>query len=158
MTDNAESRQFVAGGSQEDLTAGGSETTVPQTEPTIDADDFVKLWADAKVSFLARDFPEYGSPAWRELHPDSPQRLAAALDAAEKWRKYGDDVTEWIREAIKPRSEPLHTRVEQARKAQAYQSPEPHQLQATPGWPAVRIPGGNGRYLAYIHDQRQEAA
>lgn len=79
------------------LTPGGDQ-------PEFDPGDIAGLWADAKSLFFADDFPEYASAEWRALHPDDPRRLAAALDAAEKWRKYGDEnVIDWLREATAPR-------------------------------------------------------
>lgn len=159
MTGKANGPQMLrTPGDRKDLAAGErSATTVPQTEPTIDPDDAVRLWADAKALFFARIFPKYGSPAWRDLEPDDPKRLAAALYAAEMWRKFGDEeaLLEWFREASRPRP-PIGEAVESARRAAAYRMPEPRQLRATPGWPPIRIPGGNGRYLT--HKQHQEAA
>lgn len=84
-------------------------TGVPNGTPAaelaeqVDPGDIVGLWADAKSLYFARDFPEYGSQAWIDLHPDDPRRLAAALDAAECWRKYGDGVVDWLRDATAPR-------------------------------------------------------
>ncbi|MCW2899178.1 MAG: hypothetical protein JWO67_1443 [Streptosporangiaceae bacterium] len=121
------------------------------------ADAFTALWAEAKILFLAKDFPEYGSAAWRDLTPDSPRRLAAALEAAELWRRYvaEEDPLRWIAEATKPRP-PLHTLPDRP-TIEAARKPKPaHQLAATPGWPAIAVPGGGGRYLAY--EQKKEAA
>ncbi|WP_406306275.1 hypothetical protein OHA61_34180 [Streptomyces sp. NBC_00885] len=126
------------------------ETPVPQTDdqPTIEPGDFVKLWAEARSLFFARSFPEYGSRAWIDLHPDDPKRLAAALDAAEMWRKYGDGVVEWLQEATAPKP-PLWTGRTAAELAEARKPKPPHQLRATPGWPPIRVPGKPGRYLTY---------
>lgn len=118
-----------------------------------DPGDIAGLWADAKSLFFARDFPPYASKAWRELHPDDPKRLAAALEAAEMWRKYGDDVTGWLRDATAPKP-PLWQGRTRAELEQARQPKPPHQLQATPGWPDIAIPGKPGRYLTH----RQELA
>ncbi|MFF7577531.1 hypothetical protein ACFZBE_21515 [Streptomyces sp. NPDC008061] len=120
----------------------------------IQADDCVALWAEAKSLFYAKDFPAYASEEWRELHPDDPRRLAGALDAAEMWRKYGDDVTQWLRDAFAPRP-PLSSGRSQAELDQAAKPKPAHQLQATPGWPPIAVPGRPGRYLRC---QMQEAA
>ncbi|MBL1098917.1 hypothetical protein [Streptomyces coffeae] len=96
------------------------QSASPDPEPTVDPFDFVKLWADAKALFFTGDFPEYGSQAWRGLGPDDPARLAAALDAAEKWRKYGDDATYWLEEASRPRP-PVWQRPTYAEREQAWQ-------------------------------------
>ncbi|MFE0273792.1 hypothetical protein ACFWZY_16975 [Streptomyces sp. NPDC058992] len=160
MSENASGPQVQQSpGDRKDLAAGGgSATTVAQTEPTIDPDDAVRLWADAKALFFARIFPKYGSPAWRDLEPDDPKRLAAALYAAEMWRKYGDEdaLIAWFREASRPRP-PMGEAIESARRAAAYRMPPPRQLRATPGWPPIRIPGGNGRYLTYTPERRAAA-
>lgn len=157
MTQNAETPHVQGAGFQEDHTAGGSEKTVPQQATDIDPGDIVQLWADAKGLYLAGVYPQYASSAWRDLEPDDPKRLAAALDAAEKWRKYGDEesLLQWFRDALAPRP-PLWTGRTAAELAEARKPKPPHQLQATPGWPPIAIPGKPGRYLTY--KQHQEAA
>ncbi|MFE3659101.1 hypothetical protein [Streptomyces sp. NPDC059165] len=156
MTTNAKRGLLESGPSLEVSAAGGSTaTTVADAAPTIDPDDAVRLWADAKALFFARIFPKYGSPAWRALEPDDPKRLAAALYAAECWRKYGDEdaLMEWFREASRPRP-PIGEAAESARRAAAYQPPPPRQLRATPGWPPIAVPGQPGRYLTYTPERR----
>lgn len=152
MTTNAETARVVAGPFQEDSAAGGaSDATVAQ----IDADDIAQLWADAKSLYLADDFPKYASPAWRALHPDDPRRLAAALGAAELWRKYGDEeaLLQWFRDvsqraAYNLASSKTHAELIEARK------PRPAWvLRATPGWPPIAVPGKPGRYLTYAPER-----
>ncbi|MFF3617729.1 hypothetical protein [Streptomyces sp. NPDC002467] len=130
---------------------------MPQDGLHITPDEFVALWTEARTAFYADEFPPYGSKAWRALRPDDPRRLAGALDAAEKWRKYGDEeeLLRWLCDVAGRRfSAEGRTAAELAelRKARP-----PHVLQATPGWPPIRIPGGNGRYLTYA-DERGMAA
>jgi hypothetical protein len=123
----------------------------PELEPPIvDPDEFVQLWADAKALFFAEDFPKYGGPEWRALAPDDPKRLAAALYAAECWRKYGDEeeLIAWFRSAFHSRPS-LAERRTRAELDAAAKPKQPHQLQATPGWPPIRVPGKPGRYLTY---------
>lgn len=118
----------------------------------IEPGDIVELWASAKASFFAHDFPPYASKAWRDLHPDDPRRLAGALDAAEKWRKYGTDVTAWLHDAhaVRPPIWQQRTRAELDKAAE----PKPaHQLRATPGWPPIAVPGQPGRYLTYHYER-----
>lgn len=132
--------------SQKEVT---STMVEPVDEPgAIEPGDFAQLWAGAKSLFLARDFPKYGSDAWRALHPDDPKRLAAALDAAEMWRKYGDEeaLLAWFREASRARPS-IADRRTRAELDQAAKPKPPHQLQATPGWPPIAIPGRPGRHL-----------
>ncbi|MCX4824891.1 hypothetical protein OG883_34565 [Streptomyces sp. NBC_01142] len=118
----------------------------PGVQAEFDPGDIAGLWADAKSMFLAKDFPEYASAAWCDLHPDDPRRLAAVLEAAECWRKYGDPVVDWLREASSatPSLASLKTAAE---LAEARKPKPPHQLRATPGWPPIAIPGQPGRYL-----------
>ncbi|MGW5530255.1 hypothetical protein [Streptomyces xanthochromogenes] len=95
------------------------------------------------------NFPKYGTAAWTVMQPEDPRRLAAVLDAAEKWRLYGDEeeLFRWFREATAPHP-PLwigHSRAE----LDALAEPKPpHQLQATAGWPPIAVPGQPGRYLS----------
>lgn len=128
----------------------GEQDPGPVPQPaTVDQDAFVELWAAAKALFFARDFPKYASPEWRALHPDDPRRLAGALEAAEMWRKYGDEeeLAAWLKNLSRtPNLVGHRTRAE----LDALARPKPpHQLRATPGWPPIRVPGGNGRYLTY---------
>lgn len=122
----------------------------------VEVDAITELWAEAKLYWTARAFPKYGSPAWIGLAPDDPRRLAAALEAAELWRKFGDEeaLLAWFREAHRSRP-PLAERRTRAELDAAAKPKPPHQLRATPGWPPIRVPGGNGRYLTC---SRKEAA
>ncbi|MER8197041.1 DUF2742 domain-containing protein [Streptomyces microflavus] len=126
----------------------------PGLEPELG--DIVQLWADAKILYLATTYPLYGSPPWRALAPDSPERLAAVLDAAEKWRKYGDDIVEDLTYAMRARP-PISSGRPLAEYDEAAKPHPSHQLTATPGWPPIAVPGKPGRYLTYTQ-QRREAA
>ncbi|GHF81904.1 hypothetical protein [Streptomyces thermodiastaticus] len=158
MTRNAETPRVVAGAFQKNLAGGEAEATVPQPEGTSEAataDVLTELWANAKAAWCARDFPKYGSRAWIALPPDDPRRLAGALEAAEMWRKYGDEeeLVNWLKNlGIRPNFVGHRTRAELDALAKPY---PPHQLKATSGWPPIRIPGQPGKYLTYEH---QEAA
>ncbi|MEV6398150.1 hypothetical protein AB0M39_25830 [Streptomyces sp. NPDC051907] len=128
----------------------GEPTPAEPPADQIDPGDFAQLWAEARSLFFAKDFPPYASPAWRALHPDDPRRLAAALNAAELWRKYGDEeaLLQWFRDATAPKP-PLWTGRTAAELAEARKHRPPHQLRATPGWPPVAVPGQPGKYLTY---------
>jgi hypothetical protein len=120
-----------------------STTQTPEADP----DALTELWANAKAAWSARDFPKYGSRDWIALTPDDPRRLAGALEAAEMWRKYGDEeeLIAWLKNLGRPVNL-VDTRNRAQLDAAAKPKP-PHQLQPTPGWPPIRVPGGNGRYL-----------
>jgi hypothetical protein len=125
--------------------------TIPVTDPELDVDPDVltELWANAKIAWTARDFPKYGSREWIALNPGDPRRLAGALEAAEMWRKYGDEeeLVTWLKR-LGYRPNLVDTRSRAELDALAKPKP-PHQLQATPGWPPIRVPGKPGRYLTY---------
>ncbi|MFG2330168.1 hypothetical protein ACGFMM_11140 [Streptomyces sp. NPDC048604] len=156
MTENAETPRRLSGAFQEDSAGGGaSAATVPDESPAIDPGDIVQLWAEARALYFAGVYPKYASPAWMDLEPDDPKRLAGALQAAEMWRKYGDEeaLIEWLRSLDAPRT-PLWARRTKDELDELAKPAEPHQLQATPGWPPIRIPGGHGRYLTYTEERR----
>lgn len=123
------------------------------SQPEFNPGDVAALWAEARSLFFASDFPEYGSQAWTALHPDDPKRLAAVLQAAEMWRRFGDGVVDWLREAGSATPD-IASRRTAAELAEARKPKPPHQLRATPGWPPIAIPGQPGRYLK----ARQEMA
>ncbi|QFZ78828.1 hypothetical protein GFH48_18970 [Streptomyces fagopyri] len=110
------------------------------------------------MAWSTRDFPKYASPAWIALHPDDPKRLAGALEAAESWRKYGDEeaLIQWLREASHSRPSVAERRTRAELDAAAVPK-LPHQLRATAGWPPIAVPGKPGQYLTY-NSQQQEAA
>lgn len=108
----------------------------------IPAEDAVQLWAEARQLYFAADFPKYATKEWRQLHPDDPRRLAGALDAAENWRKYGDEeaLLQWFRDANASR-EPLWARRTLAELDALAKHRRPHDVIATPGWPPIKVPG-----------------
>lgn len=155
MNGNAKKGRLDSGPSQEVSAASGSTTaSLPQDGPHIDPGDIVALWAEARTAFYADEFPPYGSKAWRALRPDDPRRLAGALAAAELWRKYGDEeaLFQWLRD-VSSRQFSAEGK-SQAELAELRKPKPPHQLQATPGWPPIAIPGKPGRYLTYIPERR----
>lgn len=150
-----------------DCGEGYSSASTPDPEP-VDPDAMTALWANAKIAWSARDFPKYGSAAWIALTPDDPRRLAGALEAAEMWRKYGDEeaLIGWFRTATKPRQPSWNGKTQAERDELAKPKPA-HVVQATPGWPAVAIPGKPGleRHLIngkqadlYAHRTMERAA
>ncbi|MFC8201308.1 hypothetical protein ACFUTV_38815 [Streptomyces sp. NPDC057298] len=143
-------------------TAAGCGEVVTVAPPAAEpedggADALTELWANAKIAWSARDFPKYGSVEWIALTPDDPRRLAGALEAAEMWRKYGDEeeLANWL-QRLGRMPNLFDTRSRAELDAAAKPKP-PHQLRATPGWPPIAVPGKPGTYLTYSQ-QRQEAA
>ncbi|MFH9038965.1 hypothetical protein ACH4FA_06315 [Streptomyces sp. NPDC017966] len=143
-------------GSPDATTAPGRPRVLP-TPPqlgalAVDPTDHVALWAEARCRYLAEDFPPYGSPAWLALHPDDPRRFAALIDAAEKWRKYGDEegLIQWFREASQPR-QPLASRktvaelddeyVRSRERAAEMWAREREQISNPSRWPPAAAPG-----------------
>lgn len=146
-----------------DCTAAGCGKGVhtvdtPAPEPDdVGLGDITALWANAKIAWAARDFPKYGSSEWIALTPDDPRRLAGALEASEMWRRYGDEeeLVSWLRNL--GRTPNLIDTRSRAQLDEAAKPKPPHQLQATPGWPPIAVPGQPGTYLTHPQ-QRQEAA
>ncbi|WP_174566069.1 hypothetical protein [Streptomyces niveus] len=119
--------------------------------------DAGQWWTDAKARFLDREFPRYGTQAWKDLEPEDPKRLAAALDYAEMWRKYGADIAADLDDAIRARP-PISSGVPLAVLDAAARPYEPHELVPTPGWPPIAVPGKPGRYLTYTYTEEGRAA
>ncbi|MFC8429879.1 hypothetical protein [Streptomyces sp. NPDC057253] len=132
-------------GEQSDRT---SPSPTPEPE-AVDPDALTELWANAKIAWTARDFPKYGSPQWRALDPGDPRRLAGALEAAEMWRRHGDEeeLVAWLKNL--GRTPNLFGHRTRRELDEAAKPKPPHQLRATPGWPPVAVPGQPGTYLRY---------
>lgn len=114
-------------------------------------DDKVTMWAEQQVTALLPDdvdVPEYGSREWLQLPAGDPRKAAAVITAAEMWRRYGDEqaLLDWFREAHRARPSIADRRTRAELDAAAKPRPT-HQLQATPGWPPIAVPGQPGRYL-----------
>lgn len=125
-------------------------------------EDPVALWASARVTQLldgqdpkARP-PKYGSPAWQRLRGDDPQKAAAVTEAAEMWRRYGDEdeLLAWFREAHRQARTPLASRKTLAELNEAAKPRPAPPVQATAGWPPVAVPGRPG-WSRHLVDGRQ---
>lgn len=116
-------------------------------------DDPVALWSSARVTELLDGQdpktrpPKYGSVAWQRLRGDDPLKAAAITEAAEMWRRYGDEesLLTWFREAHQART-PLASRKTLAELNEAARAKPAVPVQATAGWPPVAIPGRPGWY------------
>ncbi|MGW0632443.1 hypothetical protein [Streptomyces sp. NPDC002758] len=65
------------------------------------------------------------------------------------WRRYGDEeeLCAWLKRlGHMPNLTETRSR---AQLDELAKPKPPHQLRATPGWPPIRVPGGDGRYLNY---------
>lgn len=157
MTNNAKTGQSVAGRSSEARVVGAG-ATVPQRPRRRERG----AWP---VVTVPESWPEYGSDAWHDLDTRDPRKKFALFVAAERWRiqqlreQQLDELSDadWYAEvfgdARRVAAELLAAtnRVRSfrdAKDARAKAAP-PRQMQATPGWPPIRIPGGNGRCLTY---------
>ncbi|MFF1655796.1 DUF2742 domain-containing protein [Streptomyces sp. NPDC058255] len=120
-------------------------------------------------------WPKYGTQEWYDLDTRDPRKRLALFEAAESWRLHqlrqaeeehliDNDPDEWSRRNMADarawaastvrRLNIARTRTRAELDAAARPKP-PHQLQATPGWPAIAIPGQPGKHLTY---KRREAA
>ncbi|MEU3045095.1 hypothetical protein ABZ705_00970 [Streptomyces sp. NPDC006984] len=122
----------------------------------LDGGEFTALWAQARAAYFGGDHPPYASRAWRALPPDDPRRLAAAMEAAEKWRKYGDEdaLLQWFRDVSDRARYALDRSRAHAELVEARKPRPAWQLKATPGWPPVAIPGRPGWWRHHL-DGRQ---
>lgn len=132
--------------------------------------DAAQLWAEHQVATLAEGVPDwtvppYGSLAWSQLPPNDPRRFAAVVEAAERWRRQAaeeqrldqladEDPAAWYAEVTAEANDEARrmagrlARMRTQRELEAVRVHRPpHRLRATPGWPAVAIPGQPGRYL-----------
>lgn len=140
--------------------------------------DPVALWAEAQVTALGGgELPLYGTRAWRELPADDPRRVAAILTAAEQWRRerveayWLDQLAEedpeawWIAITEEAETEARRTlrrlqvsrlpKFEEIRARRAQYRPA-HQLQATPGWPPIAVPGKPGCHRHLISGRQTD--
>ncbi|MGW2895855.1 hypothetical protein ACWDAO_14840 [Streptomyces sp. NPDC001212] len=115
-----------------------------------DPDAITALWANAKAAWTDRAFPKYGTFQWCALSPEDPRRLAAALEAAEMWRQFGDEeeLVDWLKNLSRSPADVLRARPLAELDELAKPKP-PHRLRATPGWPPIAVPGKPGKYLAH---------
>ncbi|MFE9065039.1 hypothetical protein [Streptomyces violaceusniger] len=148
---NAKTPRVVAGASSE--VRGGPDTTVARQPGG---------WPDTRPP---TDWPEYGSDEWYDLDTRDPRKRLAMFEAAERWRQQklrqqwldGLDDADWYAEVfrdarrIAAQTIAATNRIRSFREAKNERAkPRPaHKLQATPGWPPIRVPGGNGAHLIY---------
>ncbi|MFJ8822403.1 hypothetical protein ACIREE_11535 [Streptomyces sp. NPDC102467] len=85
-------------GSDKRQAKGPHKVGTPETDETAALRDH---WAAAKKHWLRGDHPEYASPDWRDLDPEDPRKLAGALQFAEMWRKYGDEIAGDLNQALR---------------------------------------------------------
>ncbi|MGD3106280.1 DUF2742 domain-containing protein [Streptomyces sp. YGL11-2] len=149
-------------------------STTPPQPPALLLRAASALWTQAKTVYLTGAFPAYGSPAWCGLPADSPQRLAAALDAAEHWRRHvaeqqrldalaESDPEAWFREVTADANEEARrtlsrlrlSRVPTTNEMAARRRPQPSRpVTACPGWPPLAVPGRPGWWRHCIDGQQ----
>ncbi|MEJ8645290.1 hypothetical protein WKI68_36960 [Streptomyces sp. MS1.HAVA.3] len=115
-------------------------------------------------------WPEYGTPEFYAADPLGREKRFSVFVAAEQWRLQGvaldelDDVDWYVHtfgDARRLASQIIAATnrirgFKEIREARQVRH-APRELEATPGWPPIRIPGGGGRYLTYA-DERGMAA
>jgi len=119
----------------------------------------VGAWPDVTPP---KSWPVYGSPEFYAADPFGKEKRFSVFEAAERWRLQGValdelDDADWYahvfgdarRNAAQLLAATNRIRgFQEIREARNQRRPA-HVLRATPGWPPIRIPGGNGRYLTY---------
>jgi hypothetical protein len=119
--------------------------------------------------------PEYGSPEWAALRADDTAREASALEAAERWRT-GRAYQQWLDDLLADDPDTWFETVtrdanDQARRAAAQlarqpthqeltairaQHQPPRDVQATPGWAPVAVPGRPGWWRHWINGEQHD--
>ncbi|MFB6567365.1 DUF2742 domain-containing protein [Streptomyces noursei] len=124
-------------------------------------------WPDVTVP---TSWPTYGTTEWYNLDTRDPRKKLALFEAAERWRlqqareQWLDSLSDadWYAETFGDARRAASQLIaatnrirsfREAKNARATPRP-PRPVQASPGWPPVRIPGGNGRYLTYTDERR----
>ncbi|MEU7048077.1 hypothetical protein [Streptomyces eurythermus] len=119
------------------------------------ADDPTALWAGALIAGLIGNdtapVPKYGGREWQQIASNDPRRTVALIEAAEMWRRYGDEdgLLAWFREAhaVWPS---LASRKTMAELDDAARPKPAVPVRGTEGWPPVAIPGRPGWYRCLV--------
>jgi hypothetical protein len=164
MREDAETPRLVSGAFQEVSAASGSTTaSLPQQQPA-------RVPGAWPVLPPVTTWPEYGSPEFYAADPFGREKRFSVFVAAEQWRAQGqaleqlDDVDWYVHvfgDARRLASQIIAATnrirgFKEIREARQVRH-EPHQLQATPGWPPIAIPGQPGRWLTYTHERGMAA-
>ncbi|MFE2447492.1 hypothetical protein ACFXDF_36505 [Streptomyces sp. NPDC059426] len=162
MTLNAERPRAESGAFQK--VHGGTDPTVARQ---------MGGWSDTRPP---ADWPECGSDEWHDLDTRDPRKRLDVFEAAERWSQQklrqqwldGLGDADWYaavsRDAGRMAAQTIAAtnRIRSFREAKNERAKPhpPHQLRAPPGWPAIRIPGGNGAHRIYEHkyEHKGEAA
>ncbi|WP_406462332.1 hypothetical protein OH768_44245 [Streptomyces sp. NBC_01622] len=122
-------------------------------------DDPIALWASHRVTALLDGHdappPRYGTREWHLLAENDPRKAAALIEAAEWWRKYGDEVglLAWFRDVSRSRG-PVANRMTIAELDRLAKPKPTNPVQASQGWPPVAIPGRPGWYRHLVNGQQ----
>ncbi|WP_245172748.1 hypothetical protein [Streptomyces achromogenes] len=123
------------------------------------ADDPTALWAGARIAALighdSTPAPKYGSREWQQTPSNDPRRAVAVIEAAELWRRYGDEegLLAWFRDAQVVRPS-LASRKTVAELNEAAKPKPAVPVQAAEGWPPVAIPGRPGWYRCLVNGRQ----
>ncbi|AEY90743.1 hypothetical protein SHJG_5475 [Streptomyces hygroscopicus subsp. jinggangensis 5008] len=99
--------------------------------------------------------PKYGSREWQQTPSTDPRRAVAVIEAAEMWRRYGDEeqLLAWFRGAHAARP-PLASRKTMAELNEAARPKPAVPVRAFEGWPPVAIPGRPGWYRHLVNGRQ----
>ena len=167
MTRNEETPRAESGAFQKNLAGGEAVATVAQQDGCTHQGR--RGWTARRLESppVPDSWPKYGTPEWYALDTRDPRKKLALFEAAESWRLHqlreaeqdwllDNDPDEWARqnmEGLRAAAASTVRRLNLARERtraelEAAAKPRPpHQLHATAGWPAIRVPGQPGKYL-----------
>lgn len=134
----------------------------------------VTLWDRARAAYFEGGFPSYGTIVWRGLPLDAPQRLAAVLDAAERWRLHvaeqarldalmDEDPEAWFREVTADANEQARRTLRRLRLSSVPTATELAErrrprpalpVEAGPGWTPIAVPGRPGWWRHHLHGRQ----
>lgn len=165
MSEREETRQGLTGGSPEVLDAAGGRTQASIAHRHASRAGGGRKPGEWPRITVPDSWPAYGTNEWYALDTRDPRKRFALFEAAERWRlqqlrqRWLDslDDADWYAEVFGDARRVASQLVAATNRIRSFREIKdarakahpPHHLRATPGWPPIRIPGGDGRYLTY---------